>query len=163
MRHDLFELLQLPVKPINANDLTAAYRDARKVWFFRQYDPEYLIEAREQLEHIDEAYQTLKDPKKQALLVRELQVKTRGTTRHVPTTDSAISSREEDQEDVPPAINRSKIVRQLLREAEDIVSRTHKPLTTAEQETLKRKAYELGLPFDDTDEVIPRITRQVEP
>lgn len=163
MRQDWFDILNLPARPINLDGLTSAYREVRKLWFFRQYDPEYLLEAHEHLEQIDEAFQTLKDPKRQALIVRELQAKKRCDTKPVPVVDSAVPLHQTIQDDVPPAINRSKIVRQLLREAEDIVSQTHRPLTTAQQESLRQKAYEMGLPFDDAEEVIPRIVRQVEP
>jgi hypothetical protein len=163
VRQDLFEILNLPQKPIDLDGLTAAYRDVRKLWFFRQYDPEYLIEAREHLEQIDEAFQSLKDPKRQGLILRELQARKRSDTKPVPVVDAAAPSHEAIHDDVPPAINRSKIVRQLLREAEDMVSQTRRPLSSVQQESLRQKAYEMGLPFDDAEEVIPRIVRQVEP
>jgi len=163
MRQDFFEILNLPVRPIDLDGLTSAYRDVRKLWFFRQYDPEFLLEAREHLEQIDDAFQTLKDPKRQALIVRELQTKKRADSKPIPVVDANLPVRESVHDDIPPAINRSKIVRQLLRDAEDMVAQTHRALTAAQQESLRRKAYELGLPFDDAEEVIPRIVRQVEP
>ena len=163
MRNDSFEILQIPPKPIDAVSLAAAYRNVRTIWFFRQYDPEYLLEARERLEKIDEAYHNLKDPKRQALLVREVQLKRRGDAKHAPSSEVIAASQHPVPNDIPPAIDRSKIVRQLLREAEAIVLNTHRPLTTADKEMLHRKAYQMGLAFDDAEEVIPRIAQQVEP
>lgn len=157
---NVFKTLGLPVGPVEPEPLADAYRRARKTWFLRQYDPEYMIEAREQLHKIDEAYRMLRDTRRQAAIVRGM-TSDRRIDWQKSNQDAEDVTQTPVMEPIPPAVNRSKVVRQLLKEAEEIVASTKGQLTESHCSTLRRQAYDLGLSFADAEDVVQRITERV--
>lgn len=161
MADECFSLLGLAVQPTDSETLLRAYQVARQVWFFRQFEPEYLLEAREKLEKIDEAYRSLKDPRRQSAVIRQIKAKTRSAANPgVAIAEPAVPPRPEPP--AKPLANRPLLARQLLRHAEEIVARTGETLSTADIKQMRETAVLAGLSHADAEELVERVARQAE-
>ncbi|MBY0586432.1 J domain-containing protein [bacterium] len=154
-----FELLGLPISATKPDDLAVAYRAAREKWFLKQFEPLTMIEAHEKVRAIDEAYQALRDPRRQTALLREAHKRPRRENDwDTPSPDHSSAP------SAPPArvVNRSKIVRELLQQAREIISRTKQVLSDETKKSMTRQAFDEGLDFTDAEEIVERIVKEVE-
>lgn len=155
-----FNLLGLPLRKVEPEELAEAYQSARRLWFFRQFDPEYLLEAADELAKVDEAYRLLKDPRRQAILLRQ-------SLKPKPTkAPRMIDERTEDQPREAgsrPPVHRPRLARQLLMAAEKVVEKTGHALNTDERKQLTRIAYEAGLAYADAQQFVEKIAAKVDP
>lgn len=156
---ELFESLELPVQPVSEEDLAKAYHAARRTWFFRQYQPEFVLEARDRLAKIEEAYLTLHDPKRQSTLVRDAKAERRTARREagLPTDSGTTTS----SGGGPRLTNRPRVVREMLRSAEQIVARAGRPMSAEEVQQLARTGFEQGLDFAESMQIVERIARDL--
>lgn len=152
-----FEILGLPAKPVDSERLRAAFQQSRTVWFLRQYIPEYLGQARRRLKELDEAFDALKDPRRQSAILREI--------RQYARTDPLV-----EEPAVPPvnrpepkplegvfAMPRAKVVRKLEQVAAMLVKRHKRPLNETELKTLTRIAFRMGLDYPEASQLVARI------
>ncbi len=153
-----FELLGLPANAVTLETLSAAYLQTRQEWFFRQFEPETMIAAHSKIRAIDEAYQALRDPRRQTALLREAHKRPRKpTSDHTEDINSTASPSEPVR-----SVNRMKIVRDLLRQAKDIVAKSKAPLGESTIEQMTRSAFDQGIDYTDAEEIVERIVREVE-
>ncbi len=153
-----FELLGLPAKAVAPETLSAAYIKTRQEWFFRQFEPATMIAAHSKIRAIDEAYQALRDPRRQTALLREAHQKPR---KPISENTDNINSTAPAVEPVR-SVNRMKIVRELLRQAKDIVAKSKAPLGESTIEQMTRSAFDQGIDYADAEEIVERIVREVE-
>lgn len=158
MAVEFFEVLGLPLEPVAPAELTKSYEKLREQWFFRQYEPEHLVEAKGMLDQIDNAYRQLKEPRRQEVLLREAKSERRHekpqtVIRELDDTGTTTTK--------PTALNRSKVVRELVKVAEEIVKRTGRPVEPEERQILTRVAFREGLDYVDAEETVERIAEQV--
>lgn len=159
MRAESFEVLGLPTQKVDPVTVEKAYRRERQTWFLRQFEPTWSIHARDRLRAIDEAFKLLKDPRRQAALLREIQSQRRQAERTMPAPD-ALSPPSSTNEHPGNQISRAKIVRKLLITAELIVGQSGRPLTAKEQAQLIREGFRLGLDFTDAESIVANIAQR---
>jgi curved DNA-binding protein CbpA len=155
-----FDVLGLPARLTATEELTAAYVSARREWFSKQFDPETMLVAHEKIVAIDEAYQSLRDTRRQSAILRETRKRPRPAGAE-PSTGPARESSPPSPE-MPRVVNRSKIVRELLRQAQQLVSKTKVPLADDIKAQMTRSAFDQGVDFTDAEEIVDRIAREVE-
>jgi curved DNA-binding protein CbpA len=154
-----YELLGLPISATKPEDLAAAYRAARQHWFLKQFEPQFMLEAHDRVQAIDQAYQALRDPRRQAAILRESHKRPR-TVIHEESTNQEPTK--EATQPPPRVVNRTKVVRNLLREAQAIIAQTKMPLTDDMKQRITREAFDAGLDYTDAEELTERIVREVE-
>jgi hypothetical protein len=153
-----FELLGLPAASVNSETLSAAYLKTRQEWFFKQFEPATMIVAHSKIRAIDEAYQALRDPRRQTALLREAHKK----PRPIATDECCHSTTADPTLEPTRLVNRMKIVRDLLRQAKDVVARSKAPLGQSTIEQMTRSAFDQGIDYADAEEIVERIVREVE-
>lgn len=151
---EMFEILGLPIEAVSLPSLEEAYQNARRTWFFRQYEAEHMLEARRKLDLVDEAYRMLRDVRRQPAIVREAKAeRLAGAKRQagrVGVDAKAAGS--------PP---RTKIVRDMIRAADDIVLHNGPRLSDEDVVRLARAGFDQGLEYADALDVADRIARRV--
>jgi hypothetical protein len=157
--NDFFDILGLPGSAIAEDDLRAAYQSARKLWFFRQFDPCYVLEAKTMLAKVDEAYRALRNPACQAAILRQRKAPRRSEGARV-VYETAPQG--EPRPSLPPIVNRPKVVRELVAWAEQLIHQSRQPFTDANRQALAAEAYKRGIPFADAEELVERIVNKVE-
>lgn len=165
MKERYFDLLELPIEPANPTRLAEAYRKQRQAWFLRQYRPELADEARGRLRQIEEAYRVLRDPRRQAGLIRELAARRRPAA--APVTETVPLARATTvplpKDAAPPAIRRPQIFRKLLISAEVIVKKQHRVLDAKQKQALVQAACRMGLDSRDATELVEHVARHAQP
>ena len=159
-----FESLGLPLEPIEPAVLDRVYKHLKQEWFLRQYVPEHAVEARDRLSQLEEAYRALRDPRRQAALLRDLRYRLRAKERAAQDpTLSGWRPPPEEPEEGPRAVPRAQLVQKLLRVTELIVLRSRRPLGADEKTTLVRIAFRMGLDYPDAQQIVDQIAERVVP
>ncbi|MFO0949038.1 MAG: hypothetical protein U1D30_24525 [Planctomycetota bacterium] len=154
MSVEYFELLGLEVKPAEAGTLQAAYKEQRTAWFLRQFQPEYLNTARKKLRQLDEAFEILRDPRKQAAIIREHRAYRRSQEQPLPLPVPPLPPTEDDS---LASIHRPRVIRKLVQVAELIVHKRHRPLTDSERRTITRLGFKMGLDYSESQRLVEQI------
>lgn len=150
---EYFTLLELPIEAVASDALDIAYQKARRTWFFRQYDPEHMLQARQKIDMVEAAYQALRDPRRQVAIVREAKSEQSQSQRR--TKASHTGKRPAVDGAVTPL--RTKIVRDMLRAADDLKASQGGRLSEEDVARLARAGFDQGLDYADALEVADRI------
>lgn len=153
MSVEYFELLGLELKPVDLATLQSAYKEQRTAWFLRQFQPEYLSQARKKLRLLDEAYETLRDPRRQGAIIRELRAQRRNRDEPRPIMPSPVPSAEAPF----TSTHRPRVVRKLVQVADLIVHKRHRPLSDSERRTLTRLGFKMGLDYPEAQRLVEQI------
>lgn len=152
-----FEILGLPVKSIEPDRLREVYREQRTAWFLKQFVPEYLSVARKRLKDLEDAYDALRDPRRQKAILRDL--KQRQRTGEI-KRDAIEADMPAPSPEPIPTVHRPKIVRKLVQIADMIVHRRKRPMSETEVKTLTRIGFKMGLEYPDSAQLVQQIAEE---
>lgn len=158
--NEYFDLLNLPLAVASPADIEAAYRQQRRIWFLKQFEPAESGQARTRLAALDEAYFALRDPRRQnALLRAEHQRRRSAQEISEEPAEAAIS---DPFVEGPRAVHRTQIVQTLLRAAERLTRAQKRPLDEGEKTRLAKIGLSLGLDYPDSRDIVRRICQRLE-
>lgn len=156
-----FEVLGLPVDLVDSETLRHAYEQHRLLWFFRQFDPQFVSHATEKLNAVEQAYHKLQDRTRQSVCLRE--VKSRAQLSSPAHRSSTVSNRTvKSTEPNPARAPRIKIVRRMIQEAELIARTSRSILDSADCKQIANIGFSLGLEYSNAAELADRIAKRIE-
>jgi hypothetical protein len=154
-----FEVLSLPPRLTDVDELQRAYRQQRTMWFMRQFVPEYMTLAAKMLEQIEDAYSKLRDPRQQRAILR--------TIGEIAAPLPNIRAKTSKPAQVEPAqanvliVSRPKITLEITRAAEALLGGDRTTLSDADQMSLVRKAMSLGLDYADAADLVRQTVQRL--
>lgn len=160
MSEEYFEILGLPVKSIEAERLRDVYKEQRTRWFLRQFVPEYLTQARLRLKQLDDAYEVLRDPRRQKAILRELKHRQRASELKRDAIDPDTLPLREGTVEPIASVHRPKVIRKLVQIAEMLVHRRQRSMSEEEIKTLTRIGFKMGLEYPDSMQLVKQIAEE---